>query len=116
MIKVIRRLVSNRTHPTGRLSPNSGYLRFPHYNATIIQLGWLGSPRYRKLLKKKLKKRRKKLKKYHAAVTIQAAWFRSSLYQRLFIKKINAVVCRVEKLDLDYVDEYIRGIERIIKP
>ena len=88
---------------------------FPHYNATIIQLGWLGSPRYRKLLKKKIKKRRKKFNRYHAAVVIQSAWFRSSRYQRLFIRKINALLCRIERLDLEYVDDYIRGVERLIK-
>jgi len=89
--------------------------KYPHFHATIIQLGWLGSPRYRKILKKKLKKRRRRAYKNYAATTIQYAWFRSRLYQGLQTRKISDLVDRVEKLDPQYVDDYINGIERLIR-
>ena len=64
MFKMFRKIASNKTYPLDKqnpldrrnpLSSSLAYMEpeFPHYNATIIQLGWLGSPRYRKLLKKK---------------------------------------------------------------
>ena len=118
MFKIFRKITSNKTHPLDNYHPSSlAYVqpKFPNYNATIIQLGWLGSPRYRKLLKKKLKKRRKRDYKYYAAITIQSAWFRSGCYRRGFIKKINLLLSRVERLDLKYVDEYIAGIEHLIR-
>lgn len=124
MFKLFKKIASNKTHPSDKANPSGkatlsalAYIQpnFPHYNATIIQLGWLGSPRYRKLLKKKLKKRRKRDYKHYAAITIQSAWFRSGCYRRGFIKKINLLLSRVERLDLKYVDEYIAGIERLIR-
>ena len=114
MFKIFRRFTSNKTHPTSTKPYCYDHIAFPHYNATIIKLGWLGSPRYRKLLKKKLKKRRKRDYKHYAAITIQHAWFKSSKYRKLYIAKINTLLTRVEKLDIRYVDEYIKGIERLI--
>lgn len=90
---------------------NSKYL---HYHATIIQLGWFGSPRYGRLLKKKLKRRRKKDYKHYAAITIQCAWFKSRLYKRLFIHEINKLMDKLDGLDPLFMDTYINGIERII--
>ena len=130
MFKILRKIVSNKTYPSdknllldkvsssNKMNPSSLayiYPKFPHYNATIIQLGWLGSPRYRKLLKKKLKRKRKCDYKHYAAITIQLAWFRSGSYRRGFVKKLNLLLSRVEKLDMKFVDEYISGIERLIR-
>jgi hypothetical protein len=115
MFKFFRKFAANKTSPIPERKFCYQDVIFPHYYATIIQLGWFGSPRYRKRLKKKLKKRRKRDYKHYAAITIQCAWYRSRLYQRLFIKKINALLCRVERLDLKYVDDYIKGIEYLIK-
>jgi hypothetical protein len=99
MFKIFRKIASNKTCPAERYNVNNPVLRYPHYNATIIQLGWLGSPRYRKLLKKKLKKRRRR--DYR-------------LYRKKYVEKINQLLSRVERLDIEFVDEYIHGIERLI--
>jgi hypothetical protein len=114
MFKIFRKIASNKTCPAERYNVNNPVLRYPHYNATIIQLGWLGSPRYRKLLKKKLKKRRRRDYKHYAAITIQCAWFKSRLYRKKYVEKINQLLSRVERLDIEFVDEYIHGIERLI--
>jgi hypothetical protein len=110
MFKIFRKIASNKTCPAERYNVNNPVLRYPHYNATIIQLGWLGSPRYRKLLKKKLKKRRRRDYKHYAAITIQCAWFKSRLYRKKYVEKINQLLSRVERLDIEFVDEYIHGI------
>ena len=114
MFKMFRKIASNKTCPSEKYNPKRPVPQYPHYNATIIQLGWLGSPRYRKLLKKKLKKRRKRDYKNYAAITIQCAWFKSALYRKNYVHKINQLLSRVERLDLKYVDEYIAGVERLI--
>jgi hypothetical protein len=88
--------------------------KYIHYHATIIQLGWLGSSRYRHLLKKKLKRRRNKDYKHYAAITIQCAWFKSRLYKRLFIREINKLMDKLERVDPLLLDIYINGIEHII--
>ena len=114
MFKIFRKIASNKTYPAEKEDIKSPMIRYPHYNATIIQLGWLGSPRYRKLLKKKLKERRKRDYKHYAAITIQCAWFKSRLYRKKYVEKINRLLSRVERLDIKFVDEYINGIERLI--
>ena len=114
MFKIFRKIASNKTCPAERYNVNNPVLRYPHYNATIIQLGWLGSPRYRKLLRKKLRKRRRRDYKHYAAITIQCAWFKSRLYRKKYVEKINQLLSRVERLDIKFVDEYIHGIERLI--
>ncbi len=115
MFKIFRKIASNKTYPSERENSKRLVPQYPHYNATIIQLGWLGSPRYRKLLKKKLKKRRKRDYKNYAAITIQCAWFKSRLYRKKYVEKINQLLSRIERLDIKYVDEYILGIEHLIR-
>ena len=56
MFKFFRKFAANKTSPIPERKLCYQDIKFPHYYATIIQLGWFGSPRYRKRLKKKLKK------------------------------------------------------------
>ena len=115
MFKIFKKIVSNKTYPEKNKKAALYKPAFPHYSATIIQLGWLGSPKYRRLLKKKLKRLRERHYRHHAAITIQLAWIRSRRYRKSFIEKVNRLLTQVERLDMKYVDEYINGIERIIR-
>ena len=51
------------------------YYRYPHYNASIIQLGWFSSPKYREILTRKIRRIRRRDYMNYAAITIQYAWF-----------------------------------------
>ena len=58
------------------------YYRYPHYNATIIQLGWFSSSKYREILARKLKRIKKIHYQNYAAITIQYNWI-------LYLKRAN---------------------------
>ncbi len=58
------------------------YYRYPHYNASIIQLGWLSSPRYREILARKIHRIKKRDYMNYAAITIQYNWI-------LYLKRKN---------------------------
>lgn len=60
------------------------YYRYPHYHASIIQLGWLSSPKYREILTRKIRRIRQRDYRNYAAITIQYAWFTYLVQKRLY--------------------------------